>query len=556
MQRAAVALAEAPESRVLDRTAAAVAEGGQVRIDDRAALAGAELAEVRIGERVTVTAAGRTEIRIRDADAAAATVRPQIGPPDGVAIAPAERAQIRARCPGPHPNRRRQRGICALAPRSPRREREDERDERQRHDRDGLPPHDAVQSTHAAASRTTPARRRGSARGPVLCRRAVSQHAVPAETTPEAVAPRASTALSQQAGAPAKSRRAVFIDVLRLVASVQMVMGHTVDGLMLEELRAGPVFDAWTWGRGLTSVAFMVAAGMSYHLSTIARFERHKRDPANGRRRIRRGLMLIAVGYLLHLPLGALSGDPATAAAAWRAFATPDVLQCIGISLLALEGMTTLARRPGQVVAGCAVAAVAMLTLAPLTEQINPSGPFFPLLTYLGHQGGALFPLLPWSGFVFAGVVAAHVVVPRSVDRSTTWRALACASVAFSIAWCVEAAPALISNAETSYSATPALTTLKLAVVLAIVALIATVTVRVHRLPRPLEALAGESLVVYVSHLLVLYSAGIGIYSLFGHSLALPAAVSVGVVLAAGSALFALAWHRFKQRRAVAVRTG
>ncbi len=342
------------------------------------------------------------------------------------------------------------------------------------------------------------------------------------------------------------TRRAVFIDALRLIAALEMVMGHTIDALMHSSLRAGPTFEAWSFLRGFTSVAFMVAAGMSYHLSTLARFERHKRDAANAKKRLRRGLTLIAVGYALHLPAGALFGDPS----AWRDFFTPDVLQCIGLSLIALESMTILARRPGQVVIACALLAILVLVLAPLTDRVDPSGPLFPITSYLGHRGGARFPLFPWSGFVFAGVVAAHLIAPRSVDRSTTWRALACAGCAFVIAAIVWYAPTLFTTTDTAYSATPALTTLKLAVVLALVAALAAATVRVHRLPRALETLAGETLAVYVTHLVVLYGAGVGLVALLGPTLSVPAAIATGVTMAIGSALFALAWHRAKRRRA------
>lgn len=345
--------------------------------------------------------------------------------------------------------------------------------------------------------------------------------------------------------APALGRRAVFVDVLRLVASVQMVMGHTIDGLLLDALREGAVYDNWRWVRGLTSVAFMLAAGMSYHLTTLARFERHKSDPSNARRRLRRGVELIALGYLLHLPLGAFSSDPNVALAAWQGFAIADVLQCIGLSILMLEAMTIFARRPAQVAIACALGATAFFALAPMADAVDPSGPWRPLLSYLTHRGGSLFPLFPWCGYVLAGVAAAYLIAPERPD-GVAWRALVATLGATALAVAVSMSELSLADTATGYSARPAVATIKVAAVLALVAALAFATQHFTRLPRVLQVLAGESLAIYVSHLLVLYGAGIGVTALVGHTLSLPAALAVGLAMVLGAALAALGWHRIK----------
>ena len=64
-------------------------------------------------------------------------------------------------------------------------------------------------------------------------------------------------------------RRVVFLDLLRLVASVQMIQGHTVDGLLATELRHGWAYDAWTFLRGLTAASFLVASGLAFHSTVV-----------------------------------------------------------------------------------------------------------------------------------------------------------------------------------------------------------------------------------------------------------------------------------------------
>lgn len=341
----------------------------------------------------------------------------------------------------------------------------------------------------------------------------------------------------------APPRRTVFVDVLRLIASAQMVVGHTVDGLLAEELRDGAFYEGWRWARGLTSVAFMVAAGMSYHLSTLARFERHKSDPEAPRRRLRRGFVLIGIGYLLHLPFGALSADPAIALAAWHELAMVDVLQCIGVSLLLLEGLTLLARRPGQVVIACAGGAVFFFAVAPLADRVDPSGVLRPLLNYLTHRGGSLFPLFPWCGYVLAGVVAAYLVMAERA-QALAWRTLLAALGATALAMTASASPWRLAEATTSYSAMPSVNAIKLATVLAIASVLAFATWRLERLPRALAILSRETLAIYVSHLFVLFSAGVGLVALLGPTLDLPSALAVALLMVFFSATVALGWHR------------
>ena len=339
-------------------------------------------------------------------------------------------------------------------------------------------------------------------------------------------------------------RRITFVDLLRLVASFQMVVGHTIDGLLREELRRGDAFDAWTSVRGLTAVSFMVAAGLSFHLSTLARFETHRGDPAAVKRRLRRGLMLVAIGYLLHAPLGALFGD---VGAALRELAIADVLQCIGLSILALEGLTLLAKRPAHVALASAALALVLLALGPLGDAVVPAGPLRPLLNYVSHRGGSLFPIVPWAGFVFAGVAAGAFALPDGArtDPATPAKRLALLALV-TLGLAALASPIDVDgvsrNAQTAFNLK------KLGAVFGVVAFLAALGARLPRLPRPAAVLASETLALYVSHLMVLYAGGVGLMRLVGHSLSLPAALGVAALMVTGTAAFGLLWHRAKKR--------
>ena len=135
----------------------------------------------------------------------------------------------------------------------------------------------------------------------------------------------------------ARPPRVWFVDVVRLLASLQMVNGHTIDAVLLPSIEQGPIFDAYNWGRGLVSVCFLMVAGMAFHLSSLARYEHHRRNPAAIRRRFRRALVVIAGGYFLGFPWAATSPDPAQAQLAWTYFFSVGILHSIGAALIMLE---------------------------------------------------------------------------------------------------------------------------------------------------------------------------------------------------------------------------
>ena len=382
------------------------------------------------------------------------------------------------------------------------------------------------------------------ANGLVLSRVAVSRLArAIAATLPARSAPAPAIAVG------VRGRRIHFVDLLRLLASLQMVHGHTLDALMAEELRSGVVFERWSWGRGLVSVAFMVAAGMAFHLTSIARFDQHRADAAKVRQRFRRGAWLVVLGYLLHFPAGVFGGD---AAAALRDFAMADVLQCIGISMLVLQTIVVLAKKREHVVWIAAGLAALAFALAPLGERLSPEDPWRFAINYLTHQGGSLFPLTPWAGFVMMGVVVAEIALPHGTrthpDRPVP-RLIALTAVVLALAGIAELVPFTWVTEGISKSAEPAFNLTKLGVVLGIITLLAILGRRIERLPRVLQILAGESLMLYVFHLLVIYGSGVGLYHLFGRSLSLPAALLVALVMILLTASVGLGWHRLKQLR-------
>lgn len=334
------------------------------------------------------------------------------------------------------------------------------------------------------------------------------------------------------------SSRVAFVDLLRFAAAFQMLQGHTLAALLAPELRTGAGFAMWSYARGLTSVAFLFAAGLSFFLAT----ERPDSAPAARRRRVLRAASLIALGYLLHLPLGAWSDDPGTRIAAMHEFAAVDVLQNIGVSMLLLEALrAALPALRLRVPLSLALAAAA-IALAPIAADVPAAGPLRPLLAYVTPQAGSLFPLAPWSGHVFFGFVCGAVVrAPGRLAIPVRLAALAAALGACSLVCVWAAAPRVVTDHAT-----------RLTGVMTTAFVIAACATRLARVPNLVATLARHTLILYVFHVLLVYGQGVGLATWIGPRLDLARALVAAVFVIGSSCAVAVAYDRL----AAARRTG
>lgn len=343
--------------------------------------------------------------------------------------------------------------------------------------------------------------------------------------------------------------RVWFVDVVRLLASLQMVNGHTIDAVLLPSIEQGPTFDLYNWGRGLVSVCFLMVAGMAFHLSSLARYEQHRANSAAVRRRFRRAFVVIAGGYFLGFPWAASSPDPAQAALAWKYFFSVGILHCIGASLLILELLVLLSRSSRQVVVAAGLLAVMAFALAPATDATVASGTLHPVLNWISHAGGSPFPLLPWAGHVFAGVVVGWIVLPQGGQTAhrVIWSRLSIVAAGVAaIAVAMNASPWTFVQSTTHPSARPAFVVSNLVAVLIFTLGLSIVTSRMRSLPRVLRVLSGETLAIYMFHLIVLFGFNLQIARRIGPTLMLPQALALALGMIALTSIYALAWHQIK----------
>lgn len=191
------------------------------------------------------------------------------------------------------------------------------------------------------------------------------------------------------------SGRIKAFDWLRGVAVLVMVETHSLVFLRPEFHQTRAM--AWlNWVNGLVAPSFILAAGFSLGLLQVrAAASGWPGQRARLWRTLRRIVEVLAVATLVNMVW-----FPVTAIPHW--LTRIDILQCIGLSLLlALPVLLVLARRPYLLATVSLLLALAIFFLAPFAEQVTGSA-----ASQLLKRGGpwsTVFPLVPWSGYVFLG---------------------------------------------------------------------------------------------------------------------------------------------------------
>jgi uncharacterized membrane protein len=352
--------------------------------------------------------------------------------------------------------------------------------------------------------------------------------------------------------AASKPQRVVFLDLLRALAVVMMVQGHTIDLLLANEYRSYDFlsFRLWQFVRGVTAPIFLLTAGtvFIYLLRSNAAPLRDNSRLAKG---IKRALLLLALGYLLRFPSPSIIGVFTMPSEYWLAFWVVDVLQLIGVALLLLLLGAFLAEKSRfNDYAVFACGGLFFFLGSIFCEQIAweawlPA----PLAAYFYSGSGSHFPLFPWAGYVMCGgVLGAYLAragqppAPLSLSRRLTLAGMSLLALYYCGGWLIAAR----YGSSLFLASNPDLILLRLGSVLLLVALIARLSARVRAVPHTLLLIGRQTLLIYVAHLVILYGSpwNSGLDRLCDKCLAVWPALLVALLMQAAMIGLAVAWSK------------
>lgn len=323
-----------------------------------------------------------------------------------------------------------------------------------------------------------------------------------------------------------QAHRVIFIDLMRAIAVLQMVQGHTIDVLLVENIRTmqQPIFEIWYFLRGMTAPIFMFTAGtvFTYLFKSVNKpFEKNYRVGKG----IRRAFLLIFIGYMLRYPTWTIFNFSDVTPDKWQSFISVDVLQLIGVSLLILLMILFLAEKLKLNYTAAFIAISVFIFLSsPFIERVNwlsilPA----PLASYFSAEIGSLFPLFPWSGYVIAGGVLGSYLAENPLVFKTSRFSILLAIfggtftfIAIISERILEALQIQIANPQTE----PNTIFFRMGFVLLLTALVSYISLRVNRIPQIIILAGRNTLLIYVVHLIILYGSAWspGINLLWGYS--------------------------------------
>ncbi len=220
-----------------------------------------------------------------------------------------------------------------------------------------------------------------------------------------------------------QNERLLFVDLMRGIALIFMIEVHTVNALMHPGWYKAPWFSLVDFINGLVAPSFLFIAGFAFLLAVQPQLDAHRALRMPFWIMLARIALIWLLGYLLHVPSFLLSSwRKETTLEQWQQLFSVDVLQCIACALLLIFVLRLLCKHDGIFAATILVFAGAAVLPASWVFRIDLLSVFpFPLVAYLIPVGSTFFPLLPWFGFMAAGVLVAWFFLRSRARGGANW---------------------------------------------------------------------------------------------------------------------------------------
>lgn len=354
-----------------------------------------------------------------------------------------------------------------------------------------------------------------------------------------------------------KKHRIIFIDLIRALAVIQMVQGHTIDALLAPEYRSldYPAYYVWNFMRGITAPVFMFSAGtvFTYLLRLVNEpFENNPRV----KKGFRRFIFLVVIGYLLRYPTYTVFDFSNVTQKNLDIFFSVDVLQLIGFGLLFLLISAFIAEKTklSDTIVFLLISLIFFIA-APFVTKINwidylPQ----PIAGYFYTGTGSLFPLFPWAGYVvFGGILGSYLAKNPLVFKSNRFSFnLALYGAVFII---ISEAALVITNKVFNYyydNSSYNLDTIffRLGFVLVLNSIVSFISQNIESIPKIIIIIGRNTLIIYVVHLIILYGSAWnpGLSVIFGSKLDVTPTIIIAISMITLMVLMVFVFNKLKFR--------
>lgn len=361
--------------------------------------------------------------------------------------------------------------------------------------------------------------------------------------------------MSQNLAQP--TQRHIFIDLYRSAVILLMLEGHIFRALLSLEYQQTEWFRIHEIFHGISAPAFLFGAGLTFIISTRTRWEDFHHWGAPLKRRLNRLIFIIFLGLAIHLPYFSfrkiiLEGTREDLLQLFQC----DVLACIGLGLLALHGLLFFFKKESHFYFLVFFATACISLLTPFVWDIDFLALFPPPLAQLFNSAhGSPFPLFPFVGFLFAGVIVSweFVVAVEKKREHQFMKHLMMLGFGSAIAGLLlDLLPIQIYPTYNFWYTSPNYFLIRIGALMVTVSLFWFISNKMTQRHPLLTLLGRESLFVYVLHLPLLYGSAINpeynLSNMIGVSLTPLQAAGFSVAFIAAMFGLAYSWNLLKNK--------
>jgi len=348
----------------------------------------------------------------------------------------------------------------------------------------------------------------------------------------------------------AHSNRIQVIDLMRGIAVIVMVMGHSIDAVLNMDVRSTELFRLYDAVRGFTAPMFLFVSGLTFAIATEKRWAEFLTLTRPLLRRMLKILLVLAIGYALHFPFFSFTKLVNEAGPLeMEQFFQVDVLHCVAGSLLFLHLLVVLTRTPRRFAITTLALATGIVITAPFIWNMDLASALSPVVApYFNQKQMSIFPLFPYAAFLLVGAVVGHFFLAATkTDRARAFFAgILCLGVTAGVCGLLfDPIPVSLYPPHDFWKTSPNFFLIRLGIVMVVTAGVYFLR-RVPSLVGRLLAVLGQaSLFVYVVHLIVVYgsAANDGLTQAVGRTLHYPQAFGIALLVLCGMLVVVHAWN-------------
>ncbi|MBI1807907.1 MAG: DUF1624 domain-containing protein [Ignavibacteria bacterium] len=352
-------------------------------------------------------------------------------------------------------------------------------------------------------------------------------------------------------------QRYLFIDLYRSAVILLMLEGHVFRTFLPAEVQQTTIFQFHEFFHGLTAPAFLFGAGLTFIISTRKRWVEFHHWGMPLARRIRRLFLVLALGLMIQLPYYSIRKIiiDATLTDYLRLYQF-NVLHCISIGLLTLHAIVFFFRKESRFYRLVLSTIVAVCFLTPFIWDIDFLRYAPPAIAQMFNgKYGSPFPLFPYVGFLFAGVIVSweFLIASGNKREGQFMKRIVVLGVAAILAGIVfDLFPKWMYPTYNYWFTSPNYFFIRIGAILIITAAFWQLALWIHLPTKLLTVLGVESLFVYVLHLVILYGSAVNpetnLQSVLGPNLTLMQTIGTFFIFLIGILLIALLWNYLKEK--------